>query len=154
MIEVSCVRFTTIEFNVERGYRDQGWRKIIERTWMHHHRKRDIVPRPLLQHQNLAASVADLLCRSTEQANPDAKFVREPPERPRCANGGSGNNVMPARMTDIWHGVILSANGDTQRASTCFGCYGGSPAGCAPCRGKSNSAPYTRHPGRRRGALP
>src|SRR5258708_25270572 len=101
MIEVSCVRFTTIEFNVERGYRDQGWRKIIERTWMHHHRKRDIVPRPLLQHQNLAASVADLLCWSTEQANPDAKFVREPPERPHCAPVGSRQNAIPRRLTAI-----------------------------------------------------
>jgi hypothetical protein len=64
------------------------------------------------EHQHLSSSA--LLGRRAEDAHGQPDVVRDRGQREPGANGGSGNDVVAAGVTDLRQRVVLRAHGDDE----------------------------------------
>ena len=88
--------------------------EVFERRRVHHHRRVHAVERAAFEHEDLAA--AALFGRRADDRDRDAELVDERREREPGADGGRGDDVVPARVPDARQRVVLRADREVQRA--------------------------------------
>jgi hypothetical protein len=81
---------------------------------MNHHRCVQAGECAALEQQNLATGVTDLLCGRAHHADRQPHLIGDPGGSERGTDGGGGDDVVPAGVSDAWQGVVLGANGDVQ----------------------------------------
>ena len=117
------MRFLAAVVHDHLGQRQRAGPGDVGRPGMHHHRHGDVVERPGLQHQCLAA--AGLLGGSSQQRHRQAQVVGHLGQRQRGAHRRRGDDVVAARVADLGQRVVFGADPDDQRSAAEVGAKGG-----------------------------
>ena len=83
---------------------------------MHHHGGVNSGERATLEHEHLAAGVADFLGGRADHVDRQANLIRGFRCGDSRANGHRGDHIVAAGMADARQAIVLGANGDVQRA--------------------------------------